>query len=56
VFTDHPGATTSRPVADRTAARSEAARDEAARVAASYRSLRKSLEDAKDEPGAADFY
>jgi hypothetical protein len=32
------------------------ARSEAARIQAVYRDLRKSREDAKDEPGAADFY
>jgi hypothetical protein len=36
--------------------RTSAARAEASRVQAAYRELRKSLEDAKDEPGAADFY
>ena len=30
--------------------------DEGRRIAAAYRSLRKALEDSKDEPGAADFY
>jgi hypothetical protein len=35
---------------------SERARSEAARVQAVYRDLRKGREDAKDEPGAADFY
>jgi uncharacterized protein YjbI with pentapeptide repeats len=34
----------------------ERARSEAARVQAVYRDLRKGREDAKDEPGAADFY
>jgi hypothetical protein len=32
------------------------ARDEALEIAAVYRSLRKGLEDSKNEPGAADFY
>ena len=38
------------------AASTTAARTEAARVQAVYRQLRKSSEDAKNEPGAADFY
>jgi hypothetical protein len=33
-----------------------ATRYEAARIQAVYRDLRKGREDAKDEPGAADFY
>ncbi len=37
-------------------ARRMKARDEALEIAAVYRSLRKGLEDSKDEPGAADFY
>jgi uncharacterized protein YjbI with pentapeptide repeats len=42
--------------ADRAASRGRGAHDHATRVQAEYRQLRKSLEDAKDEPGAADFY
>jgi uncharacterized protein YjbI with pentapeptide repeats len=44
------------PKADRSASKSEEARGEAVRVGAAYRELRKSFEDAKNEPGAADFY
>lgn len=35
---------------------SRAARDEAAQIQSIYRDLRKGREDAKDEPGASDFY
>jgi uncharacterized protein YjbI with pentapeptide repeats len=45
-----------RPAHDRRAAKTAAAGVDAARVQAAYRELRKSFEDAKNEPGAADFY
>lgn len=41
---------------DRSASRGTAAYESAPRIQATYRELRKSREDAKDEPGAADFY
>jgi uncharacterized protein YjbI with pentapeptide repeats len=47
-----PGDTDSTPVASATPVESPSARE----VSATYRSLRKALEDNKDEPGAADFY
>jgi uncharacterized protein YjbI with pentapeptide repeats len=44
------------PEHDREARTGPAARHQASRIQAAYRDLRKGREDAKDEPGAADFY
>ena len=44
------------PAHDRRSSKSVSAGAEAARVQAAYRELRKSFEDARNEPGAADFY
>ena len=45
-----------RPVSKVSQRRSAAARASAEGISATYRSLRKALEDEKNEPGAADFY
>jgi hypothetical protein len=44
------------PEPDHSASKSGEARRDAERVSVAYRALRKSFEDAKNEPGAADFY